>query len=93
MRAGEADDRYEIDPHDFLRADRLAGEQGLEVIGAYHSHPDLPPVPSPVDAQEAFGGFAYVIVEVRKGRAAEMRSWLFFDDEGFREQTIVRVTA
>ena len=69
------------------------GEQGLEVIGAYHSHPDLPPVPSPVDAQEAFGGFAYVIVEVRKGRAAEMRSWLFFDDEGFREQTIVRVTA
>ena len=93
VRGGEADDRFEIDPQDFLRADRLAREQGLEVIGCYHSHPDNPPSPSHVDAQAAFGGFAYVIVEVQNGRAAGMRSWLYLGEEGFRVQPIVQVTA
>ncbi|MFO7319221.1 MAG: M67 family metallopeptidase [Limnochordia bacterium] len=90
LRQGEADDRFEIDPRDYLEADRLAREQGLEVIGAYHSHPDHAPRPSRFDAQAAFPNFAYVIVAVRQGKAAGMRSWLYLsDEEGYREQVIV----
>lgn len=84
LKADEAA-RYEVDPRDFLRADRLAREQGLDVIGAYHSHPDQPPAPSPVDAREALQGFVYVIVEVRAGKASELRSWLCTGDQRFRE--------
>jgi len=92
LRQGEADDRFEVDPKDYLEADRRAREQGLEVIGAYHSHPDHAPRPSRFDAAAAFPGFAYVIVAVRQGRAAGMRSWLYFGEEGYREQVIVPVT-
>lgn len=89
LRQQEADDRFEVDPKDFLEADRLAREQGLEVIGVYHSHPDHAPRPSRFDAAAAFSGFAYIIVAVRLGKAANMRSWLYFGDEGYREQRIV----
>lgn len=88
LKADVSYDRYEVDPRDFLRADRLARDQGLEVIGAYHSHPDQPAKPSPVDARESLQGFLYVIVEVREGRAGRVRSWLALGDGEFRELAI-----
>lgn len=84
LKADEAA-RYEVDPRDFLKADRFARDLGLDVIGAYHSHPDQPPIPSPVDAREALEGFVYVIVAVRAGKAGELRSWLCTGDQRFRE--------
>ena len=58
--------RYLIDPQDHFAAIRSARAEGLEVIGAYHSHPTSPPVPSPTDVAEADGGaeFVYVIVSL-----------------------------
>ena len=87
-RAGEANDRFEVDPRDFLRIDQEARRDGFEVIGVYHSHPDHAPRPSRFDAQVAFPGFAYLIVAVRSGRAAGMRSWLLGADGAFDEQVI-----
>jgi proteasome lid subunit RPN8/RPN11 len=56
--------RYLIDPEDHFRAIRDARTDGLEIIGAYHSHPSGEPVPSATDIAEANGGsdFLYVIV-------------------------------
>ena len=69
--------RYLIDPEDHFAAIRTARAQGLEVVGAYHSHPSSAPVPSPSDLAEADSGadFLYVIVslvndEVRAYRMA-----------------------
>jgi proteasome lid subunit RPN8/RPN11 len=45
--------RFEVDPVDHFAAVRVARERGLEVVGAYHSHPATPPVPSPRDLLEA----------------------------------------
>jgi proteasome lid subunit RPN8/RPN11 len=58
--------RYLIDPEDHFAAIRAAREERLEVIGAYHSHPSSPPVPSATDIAEANSGpgFIYVIVSV-----------------------------
>lgn len=89
LRQSERDDRFELDPRDFLRVDKAAREAGLEVIGVYHSHPDHAPRPSRFDAAAAHPGFAYVIVAVRSGRAAGMRSWLLDLDGGFDEQPIL----
>lgn len=74
-------DRFYLDPRDYLRADRAAREQGLDVIGCYHSHPDHPAVPSERDrvgAQGVGGGtsFSFVIQRVHAGTAAELASWL-----------------
>lgn len=58
--------RYLIDPEDHFAAIRSARTEGLEVIGAYHSHPSSAPVPSPSDVAEANSGsnFVYVIVSL-----------------------------
>ena len=58
--------RYLIDPEDHFAAIRGARAEGLEVIGAYHSHPSSEAVPSPTDAAEANSGsdFLYVIVSM-----------------------------
>jgi proteasome lid subunit RPN8/RPN11 len=58
--------RYHIDPEDHFAAIRAARVEGLEVVGAYHSHPSSAPVPSPTDVAEANSGpdFLYVIVSL-----------------------------
>src|SRR5260221_935361 len=64
--------RYLIDPADHFAAMKAARVQGLQVIGAYHSHPASAPTPSPSDVEEATGGsdFLYVIVSPASGEAA-----------------------
>lgn len=90
MPLGENDDptsrrdRFYLDPRDYLRADRAAQAQGLDVVGCYHSHPDHPAQPSERDRVGARGvagaSFAFVIQSVRQGVAAELASWLLHDD-------------
>lgn len=79
-------DRFYLDPRDYIRADRAAQAQGLEIVGVYHSHPDHPAAPSERDrvGAQAIGGtsFAFVIQSVRAGRAAELASWLLVDEGG-----------
>jgi proteasome lid subunit RPN8/RPN11 len=55
--------RYLIDPADHFAAIRMARIDGWSVIGAYHSHPASPPLPSDRDVAEATSPtFAYLIV-------------------------------
>jgi proteasome lid subunit RPN8/RPN11 len=52
---------FEISPRDYLDAiKRYRGTDAI-VIGAYHSHPQSPPHPSPTDQAAAFGDFLYLI--------------------------------
>jgi len=68
--------RYLIDPEDHFATIRVARAEGREVIGAYHSHPAHPSIPSATDIAEAGGGpeFFYVIVSLLDGeiRAYQM---------------------
>lgn len=78
-------DRFYLDPKDYLRADRSAQAQGLDIVGCYHSHPDWPAVPSERDrvgAQGVGGGtsFSFLIQSVRANGAAELASWLLVED-------------
>jgi proteasome lid subunit RPN8/RPN11 len=45
--------RFLVDPEDHFAAIRTARAEGLEVIGAYHSHPASAAAPSPRDLAEA----------------------------------------
>lgn len=88
LNAERAHDRYEIDPEDFLCADRNARAEGLEIVGVWHSHPDHPARPSETDHAAAWQGWSYVIVSVTRAGIAELRSWRL-NGEQFEEEAIL----
>ncbi len=69
--------RFLIDPRDHINARRAARDQGLDVVGFYHSHPHSAPEPSPSDLAEAsYPNHLYLIVGLA-GEAAELRLYRF----------------
>ena len=81
--------RVLILPKDVMRAERHARENGLDIIGYYHSHPDHPAVPSQYDLDHALPVWSYMIVSVMKGRAGDVRSWVMENDRSkFNEEKI-----
>lgn len=89
QRTDRAQDRYEIDPLDWIRVDKtLQGEE--QVIGIYHSHPDHPSRPSEFDREHAHPYMSYLIVAVHGGAIESARSWeLDEETRAFAEESIV----
>jgi proteasome lid subunit RPN8/RPN11 len=85
--------RYQIAPEDLLQIQRESRDEGLEIVGFYHSHPDHPARPSETDRRIAAGGLSdgvlHVVVGVEKGERATPTAWIFrdatqaFDEEPF----------
>jgi proteasome lid subunit RPN8/RPN11 len=83
-------DRYAIDPKDLIRILRKAREQGLDIVGFYHSHPDHPAQWSSTDLAEAHWiGCSYVITSVMNGHATETRSFLLTGSADEKEKEFV----
>src|SRR5580693_1315444 len=59
--------RFSVTAQDVLEAEKTAREQGLEVVGWYHSHPDHPAKPSDFDRDHAWPWYSYIIVSVHAG--------------------------
>lgn len=83
-----ARDRYWIDPADLLRVQRQAREQGLEIIGIYHSHPDHGAVPSECDRALAWPVYSYLIVSVTAGQILDLKSWRLDDQSQFQPEPV-----
>jgi proteasome lid subunit RPN8/RPN11 len=78
--------RYLVDPLEFLEADKWAEEQGLDICGFYHSHPDHPSAPSEYDRKMAWEGYLYLILSIKGGKFAEAKGWIYDSGpERFRE--------
>lgn len=85
VQLGDNDDpdsrreRFYLDPHDYMRAEDAAQQQGLDVVGCYHSHPDHPSHPSERDRVGARGiagpSFAFLIQAVAAGHATDLTAW------------------
>lgn len=67
--------RFLIRPEELMRGEKYAREQGLDVIGFYHSHPDERAVPSKYDLDHAWPTYSYIVVSVENGQAVDLRSW------------------
>ncbi|HUO57668.1 MAG TPA: M67 family metallopeptidase [bacterium] len=80
--------RYDMDPKDYMKGEKLAREKGLDVVGIFHSHPDHPDKASETDRQAAWPGFSYVIMSIQKGKFASMKSWVLNEKEQFDEEPI-----
>jgi proteasome lid subunit RPN8/RPN11 len=88
-RADSPQNRYLIPPEIYLRVEKELREKDLEVVGFYHSHPDVEARPSAFDKEHAWPGYSYVIVSVRAGAPRETRSWVLSEDrQAFEEETL-----
>jgi proteasome lid subunit RPN8/RPN11 len=86
---GEAHHRYLIAPEDFLAAEREASAAGLDIVGVYHSHPDVAARPSAYDREHAWPWYRYLIVSVVHGAVADGRVWELKEDRsGFLEHEL-----
>jgi proteasome lid subunit RPN8/RPN11 len=81
--------RFLIRPEELVAGVAYARKKGLDVVGFYHSHPDDRAVPSQYDLEHAWPTYSYVIVSVREGAAADIRSWQMQEDRSrFDEEKI-----
>jgi len=86
-----AKDRYEIDPMAILRIEKDASNEGLDVVGFYHSHPDHPDRPSTFDRERAWPDYSYIIVSVYNGSETSAKAWVINTfDEPFSERKIIK---
>jgi proteasome lid subunit RPN8/RPN11 len=75
-RSDSPQNRYHIDPRELIAAQKQGREQGEDIVGFYHSHPDHPAQPSSTDLAEAHWiGCSYVITSVDHGRAVQTNSF------------------
>lgn len=79
---------YTIPPKEFMKAERYALAQNLQLIGVFHSHPDHPPKPSGRDLADALPELSYFITSVHQGQAVDTRSWRLTDERQFTEEQI-----
>ncbi len=73
---------YLMDPHDQLRHFQAMEEQGLELLGIYHSHPSSPAYPSPTDLGMAYYPEAvYGIVSLVQDDNPVLRTFCIVDGQ------------
>jgi proteasome lid subunit RPN8/RPN11 len=72
--------RFSVTSDDVRDAEKAARQQGVDVLGWYHSHPDHPAKPSQYDQDHAWPWYSYVIVSVANGEPQYMTSWRLADD-------------
>ena len=96
-RSDSPHNRYHISPQELVRIQRQSREEGMEIVGFYHSHPDHPARWSQTDLAEAHWiGCSYVITSVEHGQARITNSFLLageIEENKHFEDEAVNVTA
>ena len=85
-----AKNRFQINPADHFVAIRKARAAGLEVLGAYHSHPNAAALPSPSDLAEASDGAPVMLIVSLLPPAPVVRAFLL-EKSGSKELRLVAV--
>lgn len=81
-------DAFAINPLTFLRIEKEARQNNLNVIGVYHSHPDHCAIPSDFDRAIASSVYSYLIVSLEKGEVKEILSWVLNENHQFMQEEI-----
>ena len=74
-KEGDKRRRFEIAPLDYMNAETYAEENGLALLGIYHSHPGAPAIPSEQDREAAQPYFSYIILSVYEEKLDHIRPW------------------
>ena len=83
---------FQIDPLAVLKAELSAEQEQLEITGFYHSHPDCKAIPSEQDITGMIAGYSYLIISVRDGECADMRSFERISQTGLdiKEEMLIK---
>jgi len=69
--------KYLVDPSEQFALIRALRGTAHDIIGAYHSHPSSPAIPSPTDIASAWGAdFLYVIVSLEYEARPDVRAFM-----------------
>ena len=79
--------RFLVRPDDYRQAEQRARQEGGDLLGFYHSHPDHPARPSQ-QTRSRLAVFSYIIVSVQKGEPQDMTSWRLREDRSAFDQEI-----
>jgi proteasome lid subunit RPN8/RPN11 len=77
--------RFFVTPKQYMRAEQIAVEKKLELLGFYHSHPDHPAAPSEFDREHALPWFIYVIASIMERKAGNVTAWTLNDSRRFEQ--------
>jgi proteasome lid subunit RPN8/RPN11 len=78
---GAQHDRFELDAADQFRAQRVARELGLDVLGFFHSHPDCGAYFSATDLKYSWPWYSNVVLSVLSGKFAAAASFHANEDQ------------
>lgn len=92
-RADSAHNRYKVNGLTLMRAQEALEDEGFDILGYYHSHPDHPAQYSEYDRDHALPNLSYVIVSVREGEVADTLSWRLRDDRSAMDPEALDLTA
>jgi [CysO sulfur-carrier protein]-S-L-cysteine hydrolase len=70
---------YRIEARDQIRIMNAIEDEGLELVGIYHSHVSSPAYPSRTDAEQAFWPEAVYVIVSLAGGAADVRGFRIRD--------------
>lgn len=73
---GVQQERYELRPRDLMNADRAARQQGMDLIGIFHSHPDCDAYFSATDLKNSCPWYSFVVISVKNGKFDHANSFL-----------------
>ena len=82
LNVERARDRYDLDPADFIRADREARARRLDIVGFWHSHPDHPARPSATDTERAWMDYVYIVCHSERDRATDVNAFTLTGEHG-----------
>ncbi len=88
---GDRKRRFSIRPADYLLAEQFALENGLDLLGIYHSHPNHPAIPSETDRTNAVPWFSYLIVTTTAAGPTLSRSWQLNEQGQFVEEVLAQL--
>ncbi len=76
---GDRTKHYEISQEHLRKADRIAHEAGLQILGIYHSHPDRDAHFSDQDLRNSWPWYSFVVLSVIGGTFGEARAFIARD--------------
>lgn len=80
QRTDSPANRYLIAPEFLHGLEKQLRGAGKDIVGFFHSHPDVAARPSEYDREHAWPWFSYIIVSVRQRQAGEVLNWRLKED-------------
>ena len=68
-------EHFALDPLEIAKIEISAEQEQFEVVGFYHSHPDVDAYASDEDALHMIAGYSYPIISVKNGNCVNIRSF------------------